>query len=122
VPNNRLVLIIEDDKVVALTQRHCLEDEGVEVLWANTIETARQILKERAKEISLIILDACLQSDKPNSMVLIPEARNNGFNGIIIASSGNDEYSQTLLRAGANYKSDKVDTPKMALLVLKNIE
>jgi len=91
-------------------------------LWANTIETARQILKERAKEISLIILDACLQSGKPNSMVLIPEARNNGFRGIIIASSGNDEYSQTLLRAGANYKSEKPDAPKIALLVLKKIE
>jgi len=119
---NQLVLIIEDSKTVALLQKECLENEGIKVLVVETIEQAKNILKERAKEISLIILDACLNSSKPNSMILIQEARNNGFKGLIIASSGNDDYGQILLRAGANYKSDKADGPKMALFLLKNIK
>jgi len=120
--NSQLVLIIEDSKTVALTQKRCLEDERIEVLWAETIEKAKNILKERAKEISVIILDACLQSEKPNTMCLIPEARARGFRGSIITSSSNDDYSQTLMRAGATYKSDKTDAVKTALLTLKNFE
>jgi len=119
---NQLVLIIEDSKTVALLQKECLEDEGIKVLVAETIEQAKNILKERAKEISLIILDACLNSSKPNSMILIREARNNGFKGLIIASSGNNDCGQILLKAGANYKSDKADAVKIALLALKQIE
>jgi len=119
---HKLVLIIEDNKTVALTQKRYLEDKGIKVLWAETIEKAKNILKERAKEISVIILDACLQSGKPNTMCLIPEARACGFKGSIITSSSNDDYSQILMRSGATYKSDKTNAVKIALLVLKNFE
>ena len=121
-PNGKLVLIIEDDERVSLAQKEYLESEhkDVEVMVADNIDNAKEHLRVYGRGLSLIILDACLQSSGPNSMPLIAEARKYGFNGPIIASSSLPLYVQQLINAGALAAEDKSDAVKMAVKLLAN--
>ena len=118
-PNGKLVLIIEDNENVALAQKEYLESEhpGIEIMIARDLDEATKCLKIYGMGLSLIILDACLQSPKPNSMPLIAEARKCKFDGPIIASS---LYAQLLIDAGALPAKDKSEAVKLAVQLLAN--
>lgn len=120
-PNGKLVLIIEDNERVSLAQKEYLESEhpGIEIMVADNIDRAKECLKIYGRGLSLIILDACLQSSGPNSMPLIAESRKCGFEGPIIASSSSSFYAQPLIDAGALPTEDKSDAVKKALELLK---
>jgi len=119
-PNGKLVLIIEDNERVSLAQKDYLESEhpSIEIMVADNIDSAKECLKIYGRGLSLIILDACLQSDKPNSMPLIAESRKYGFSGPIIASSESTDYVQILVKAGALPAEDKSDAVKIAVQLL----
>lgn len=92
---------------------------NAEVVLSCRINDAREKIKTLAKELSAIILDACLESSKPDSMSLITEARDAGFSGPIIAFSSYDYYNDLLIKNGATHK---VGNGKMSILrLLKDI-
>lgn len=116
------ILLVEDNETIGKAQKKSLEIAGGEIFWAKNLQEARSFLKEKIGEIQLIILDACLESDTPNSYVLISESRKMGFQGPIVASSSLKEYNNLLIQAGANFGSDKrgVITLVCQILNLKN--
>jgi len=106
------VLIIEDSKVLQASWKYDLEDMGMEVIQAFTLEEARAKTAEELHDISLIVMDACLTPDMgAETLELTAEIRKE-FAGPIMANSSREENQKLLLEAGCDCIGDKsMDLP-----------
>ena len=55
--NQKILLLVEDDHLLAMTETHWLNDAGYEVIHASKGEKAIEIVKEKKGEIDLILMD-----------------------------------------------------------------
>ncbi len=109
------VLIIEDDPEI----RRYFDDiinalfhEKVDCTFATNIEEARELFEHLLGEgLNMIFVDACLNSNQPNSMPLISHFRLR-YQGPIFAMSCNQHYIYPLLRAGCGDSCAKVELPR----------
>lgn len=92
-------------------------DSKVEVIWADSLEKGKSLFGENP-DIDLIIMDACVPGDAPNSMPLIKHILEAGFKNPIIGCSSMSFYTNNLIEAGATHKSDKDKVGKLALELL----
>lgn len=116
--SNLKILLIEDDKRLSTALSGLIKDKtGLDVICAYTLKEAEEKIRTSINEISIIILDACLEVNFPNTIPLITLSKNLGFKGPIIACSSLDEYNEVLLRFGADLK---VKSGKLS--VLKTLE
>ncbi len=114
----KLVLVVEDYGSYFQRIQADLGDK-VEILWAKTKETAKEFFENKCKNLALIIMDACVPGDEPNTMELVEKIKaSNKFKGPIIACSAIDEYREKLLNAGATHEADKRGAGKLALELL----
>jgi len=52
-----LILIVEDNKTIAMYEKSCLEEIGLEVILAYNLDDAKACVKEYKKEIALAVVD-----------------------------------------------------------------
>ena len=95
------ILVIDDDQSIQRRIKKALQLLGnpIELVSALTLKEARESFDKHKKELSLILLDACLENNKPDTIGLAKYFRDN-FDGKIIAISS--EYNDMLIQAGCD--------------------
>ncbi len=116
--NFKKVLLVEDYPGWIKIIKGGLENEA-EVLSAVTIREAENIFSENS-DIAIIIMDACVPGDEPNTLPLVKKIRET-FKGPIIAISSSDSYRKQLVEAGCDYECEKKKIPSMVRHVLRTI-
>lgn len=118
-----MLLLVEDYSGYDELFKISLEEAGIniEVLSAKTIEEADRLFNQYAKNIEIIIMDACVPGKTPNTMNLIKEILKSGFTGPIVASSSNEEYNEVLVSAGATHSAEKDKAIKFTINLLKEM-
>jgi CheY-like chemotaxis protein len=100
------VLIIDDDTAITVRWICLLEDMGVVVNQATTLEGAKTDFANHP-DVNVIVMDACLiPGEGPTTLELTKEIRK-VFAGPIIANSNSVEYQDLLMLAGCDYRGDK---------------
>ncbi|MES2623409.1 MAG: hypothetical protein V4576_03305 [Patescibacteria group bacterium] len=102
------VLIVDDEERPRKHHRLILEEDlpgMVETLTAATLEEANRLFDENKDDLILVVMDACLEGSRPDTLPLVHRMRKEGFKGKIIANSSMPEYQQTLLNAGCDQAS-----------------
>ena len=116
------VLIIEDDSDIRkyfVSVVELLFGEKVQLTFATGLEEAFDVFNRiNQKGLDLIFVDACLRSQRPNSMPLISHITQNYF-GPIYAMSCNKHYVAPLLKAGCNATCTKRELPHKIEILLK---
>ncbi len=102
------VLIVEDNRGVQNGYRALLEDR-LEVVSALTRKEALDAFKANP-DFAAIVMDACLEGNKPDTFGLISIFRRT-FKGPMIAASSEDKYCDQLVEAGCDHKSTKENLP-----------
>ena len=111
------VLLIEDSKFFSELIKLDLENGGVEVLLSMTLDGGYELFCKHS-DIDLIMIDACVPGDRPNSMPLVQRIVAGGYNKPIIACSSMPKYSRELISVGATHMADKNEAATMALHLL----
>jgi CheY-like chemotaxis protein len=97
------VLVVEDDDVWQRKIADMLS--GHTVVSANTIEEAYEALK--GVSFDIILMDACVPGEKPNTMSLVTDIRGFGFTGPMVAISSIEVYRHKLVNAGCDHECAK---------------
>ncbi|MDD5566905.1 MAG: hypothetical protein PHH01_01800 [Patescibacteria group bacterium] len=111
------VLIVDDDRILARLWVLELEMHGVDAIVASTIPDARQMFHDNP-DLSLIVVDACVPGNRPNTESLVQEFRMT-FAGPMIGASSYPSYRPLMIRAGCNHASDKPEMVERIIEVLK---
>lgn len=106
------VLVVEDDKRWSGIIRRGLGDK-VLVAQAFTTKEAEDAF-EQIPDFDVILMDACVPGDDPNTMWLVEKMRET-FKGPIIAISSVPEYRQELIKAGADHEAEKTEVAAKVL-------
>jgi len=110
------VLVVEDSETWSKIIKRGLGDK-VLVLFALDMVKGAKIFRENP-DIALVIMDACVPGDEPNTQILVREIRKT-FSGPMIAMSSMPMYRKELLRAGCDYEvEEKEQAAKKALELL----
>lgn len=89
---------------------------SIRLLQATTLEEAERLFGENP-DLDAILMDACLQSDEPNTIDLTRRIRQS-FSGPMIACSGSPFFLEELMQAGCSHRSTKDDAAKLLLQLL----
>jgi len=114
--DNRKVLVVDDMDWVHIKFAMELHNKEVILLKALTLEEGQKLFSANP-DICVVVMDACVPGDWPNSQWLVRKIRET-FKGPIIAISSMPTYRKELLRAGCDYESGKDDLSKKLLEVL----
>jgi DNA-binding NarL/FixJ family response regulator len=98
------VLIVEDHRFLQEQWKEELSGK-VEILSAFSISEAEEKFVENS-DIDLIVMDACVPGNNPNTSPLVEKFRAT-FVGPMIATSSISGYRQQLMRAGCDYECPK---------------
>ncbi len=94
------VLIIEDTEAIQRSLAFGLKKDA-EILQATTLKEAKELLlwcKNGKKDISVIILDGCIQSGaRFNTLPILKRIFDDGFCGRVIAASGNEMNNEMMV-------------------------
>jgi CheY-like chemotaxis protein len=115
------VLVVEDDKRWQDNYRDSLKDVA-RVIAASTPGEAYDLFYEHRQDIALIVMDGSLLGGGLDTLPLVREFRNAGFNGPMIAASSNKEWNAALMDGGkgCDHNSEKYKAPGYALEVLQS--
>lgn len=108
------VLIVEDNYGWQSIWKRDLQK--VELLVADSIEEAKKIFSQN-DDVDLIVMDACVPGDEPNTMNLVREMRKT-YHGSILANSSVLKYREILLNAGCDKECHKKDVVEKILEIL----
>lgn len=110
------ILIIEDySSQIVIYKRQMKSD--FDLLFATTHQEALKLFSENS-DIELIVMDACLKGETPDTILLVTHFRMS-FTKTIIATSSNIEYRQYLVNAGCDLECDKNDVAKVVRKILQ---
>lgn len=90
---------------------------SVDVLRALTVEETTRLFDENP-DVAAIGMDACLESDRPDTLELTRDIRAR-YAGPIIAISGDPEFRRLQRSAGCSHDGDKAAFPTTVLSILK---
>jgi len=114
------ILIFDDDLDFITSVTRALKKCEIRVVSVHSLQNADSYLKlDTFKETELIVMDACMPGNKPNTMSLIEKIIAMGYKKPIIAASSKEEYSQVLVKAGATHYSTKAGIVGEILKVLE---
>ncbi len=106
------VLIVEDSHGYYSRYRSDLEDltSEVQMLLAWKISQAWELFSQNS-DLDVIIVDACMHSQEPDTMPLVKKIREAGYKGHIVANSNSSKNNKVLLEAGCNleFAGDKTE-------------
>ncbi|OGD67727.1 hypothetical protein A2442_04120 [Candidatus Campbellbacteria bacterium RIFOXYC2_FULL_35_25] len=116
----KTILVVEDHVIDFMMMKRMLVGRGdVDVIRHETLEGCETIFFENLEAIDLVIMDACVPGDEPNSMPLIRKMKKSGFDKPIITASSKESYNQILLDAGATHNGkSKMGAVELALTLL----
>lgn len=101
------ILFIEDNKnVFNMFSSWFSGMDNISIIWVKNIESALEQIS-RGLDFSVITIDACLNSAKPNTIELVKILIDKGYKGPIIANSGSLSYVLELKKAGATHVRGK---------------
>jgi response regulator of citrate/malate metabolism len=108
------ILLVEDDKDWFKNWSDLLKkiDQFITVMWKPTIEEAETEFSANKDSFDLIIMDACVPGNSPNTMSLVRRIVESGFKKPIIACSSAKPYLKLLIDAGATHTISKMDIYK----------
>lgn len=110
------ILIVEDyPPQIVIFKRQMKSD--FELLFATTHQEALKLFSENS-DIELIVMDACLKGEEPDTILLVTHFRKT-FSKTIIATSSNIEYRQYLVSAGCDLECDKNEVAKIVSKILQ---
>ncbi len=109
------VLVVEDNRFYS-DMIFSNFGSKVLVMKAFTIKEAENIFQENP-DIDVILMDACVPGDTPNTMGLVSKIRET-FKGPIITISSDSSYSKKLIEAGCNYESNKYEAAQDAFEIM----
>src|SRR3989344_7914048 len=111
------VLVVDDMESFHVALKHWLGGR-VEVLSAYSIEEARRLFYENP-DVRIILMDACVPGDKPNTLGLVHEIETSGvFCGTMIAISSSPQYRHQLVQAGCGGSCPKGQAAQMVEVLL----
>ncbi len=99
----KLVLLVDDEKIIRMTSGEILEELGYEVITAGTGKEGFEVFHQRKNDISIVILDMTLPDINGSEV----------FKQMRELSSG----AKFLLTSG--YRQDMVDTGKDVMFIQK---
>ena len=109
------VLVVDDMPFVHKKFRMSLGNKVI-LLEALTLKKGLSLFNANP-DVSIIVMDACVPGDEPNSQWLVEEIRKT-FTGPIIASSSSPVYRKKLLEVGCDYECDKGLVPRKVVELL----
>lgn len=109
------VLIVEDVELYQKRYAQMLKGK-VELLQALDLKDGKRLFLENP-DISLVVMDACISEDTPNSIPLVKKIRET-FTGPIIAASADPSYRKFLVDAGCSHQAPKADVPSLICTIL----
>ena len=113
--DKKKVLIVEDMDSKQEDWAKALNGK-VEIVSAFSISEAEERFQANP-DIALIVMDACVPGDSPNTMDLVRKFRST-FKGPMIANSTCWDYRRALIGAGCDYEYSKYKVPKKVCEVL----
>jgi len=108
------ILVVEDNDSWQSSWKRDLQE--FQLLVADSIKEAKELFSQNS-DIDLIVMDACVPGDSPNTMDLVREIRK-VYQGPILANSSIFEYRKTLMSAGCDKECHKFDVVKKVLEIL----
>lgn len=102
------ILIIEDDTLLQETYADILGEEFT-VHTAFTVKDAESLFLLHRNSLGAVVVDACVPGNTPNTIPLVRYMRAAGFEGPIIATSGDPDFQEELMRAGCSHQSGKAE-------------
>jgi len=106
------ILVVEDDNLYFSIIEGDLSTEAITIIRAETLLDADDFFEKNRDDLDLIVMDACVPGDEPNSMWLVRKIISSGYKKPIIACSSSSEYRETLMRAGATHQTNKFQAVK----------
>jgi len=108
------VLLIDDSELLHAYVKRSLADLGNDLilLVADSVSAGYQHFLAYPR-LDLIIVDACVSSNRVNTDRLIRDIRCHGYSGELVAISEHDEQRRCLLEAGCTFEIvHKRDVPE----------
>ena len=106
------ILMVEDEDSLHKMVEEALGDR-VAFLKALTLKEGQKLFRANP-DIFIVVMDACVPGNSPNSQYLVRKIRET-FSGPMIATSSVPAYREELLAAGCDYECPKESIPKMVL-------
>ncbi|MBI2454361.1 MAG: hypothetical protein HYV54_02220 [Parcubacteria group bacterium] len=100
------VLVVEDNQRWQDTFARKF-GQDFQLLQATTIEQGEELFLANP-DIGIVVMDACVPGDDPNTMNLVKKIRET-FVGKMIASSSVKDYREILMAAGCSHQCPKND-------------
>lgn len=102
------VIIFEDHERVLQVYRELADDlESVTFIFCtNVIDATPGFLRqhfEAEEHPAVVVMDACLPGDTPNTIPLVRAIRQMGYSGPLVAVSSDDHYNQLLCQVGCDH-------------------
>lgn len=94
-------------------------EREIEMVSATTLEEARTKFAANP-DIDIIVMDACVPGDRPNTYSLTQEMRKT-FKGPMIACSTIPEYREILMQAGCDYASSKTGLVQLLIEIIDSM-
>ncbi len=110
------ILIVEDLELQNFIYREQME-RYFELLFATTHQEALKLFSDNS-DIELIVMDAYLEGDTPDTIPLVTYFRKS-FSKTIIATSSDIKYRKYLLSAGCDLECDKNEVAKVVRKILQ---
>ena len=114
-----VVLVVEDMPRFHQQIQKKLLDSGLvqEVIVAESIIEATGAFDGSKSRLTAVLMDACIEKDKPDTLELTQYIRAN-FTGVIVAMSRDPGYRREQMRAGCNHQSPKHEVAEYLLKYL----
>lgn len=119
------ILVFEDDSRVTDRYQERLAGEPVEIICAQLPGEAMECYEEHKDTVDIIVMDACLADNKPDTIPLVRHIRESGFTGHMIANSSEALFNHELIKAGCDLwvrYSNKYDVPDLLIELLKKLK
>jgi CheY-like chemotaxis protein len=110
------VLVVDDNESLQRSLKNVLSRHGIIVLSALTIGEAEELFSANP-DVNLIVMDACVPGDRPNTISLVQKIRQK-YAGPMIACSSLREYRHLLIEAGCDQEASKLDLPTVIKKIL----
>lgn len=97
------IIALEDNFYVTRLWQIQFQAAGFSILCASKIAEA-EVLLQTNPDADLVVVDACVESHKVDTVPFVEWARQGIFNGPMVAVSARDENNQELLMAGCSHE------------------
>lgn len=112
------VLLVEDDsdarsRIVAAFKSDW--PDSLVIHEAATVEVASELFQTHQAQLDLVLMDACVPGNSPNTQKLVGAIREAGFAGPMICISSLPRYGEELIAAGCSSYHSKRDPVSLVI-------